>query len=201
MNTTISRRVLVLAASLIGIAWTGPARADSFKFPLAGEQCVPPVATSGTGEVELTYDPATRVVTWNIPYGGLSSAVTLAHFPGRTGHRARKSDKRASHADARAGTAIRSGRMVRERAHAIPSRVRAARSGGPSQGLIASAFGLHFFHRRLIVCVETGARAPTVSDQSYTDSNDQRAYQGPQGLRRQAQSWQSVGPDLGFQDS
>ena len=90
MNTTISRRVLVLAASLIGVAWTGPTRADSFKFPLTGEQCVPPVATSGTGEVELTYDPATRVVTWNIPYSGLSSAVTLTHFhgpapPGKSG--------------------------------------------------------------------------------------------------------------------
>jgi hypothetical protein len=82
MDTTISRRGLVLAASLIAVAWTAPTRADSFKLPLTGEQCVPPVATSGTGEAELTYDPATRVVTWNIPYSGLSSAVTLAHFHG-----------------------------------------------------------------------------------------------------------------------
>jgi CHRD domain-containing protein len=82
MNTTISRRVVVVAACLIGVGWTALAQADSFKFPLTGEQCVPPVATSGTGEVELTYDPATRLVTWNIPYGGLSSPVTLAHFHG-----------------------------------------------------------------------------------------------------------------------
>ena len=82
MSTTISRRVLVIAAALIGVAWAGLARADSFKFPLTGEQCVPPVATNGTGEVELTYDPATRVVTWNVPYSGLSSPVTLAHFHG-----------------------------------------------------------------------------------------------------------------------
>jgi hypothetical protein len=79
MNTTISRRVLVLAASLMGVAWTGPTQADSFKFPLSGAQCVPP---SGTGEADLTYDPATRVVTWNIPYSGLSSAITLAHLHG-----------------------------------------------------------------------------------------------------------------------
>src|SRR5260370_38520523 len=90
MSTTISRRVLVLAASLIGIAWAGPTRADSFKFPLTGEQCVPPVATSGTGGVELTYDPATRVVIWNIPYSWLSTAVALAPFhgpapPGKSG--------------------------------------------------------------------------------------------------------------------
>jgi len=56
MSTTISRRVLVLA-SLIALAWTAPTRADSFKLPLTGEQCVPPVATGGTGEVQLTYDP------------------------------------------------------------------------------------------------------------------------------------------------
>ena len=90
MNTTVPRRVLVLAALLMAVGWTGLTQADSFKFPLTGEQCVPPVATSGTGEVELTYDPATRMVTWNIPYSGLSSAVTLAHFhgpatPGKSG--------------------------------------------------------------------------------------------------------------------
>ena len=89
MSTTIYRRVLVLA-SLIALAWTAPTRADSFKLPLTGEHCVPPVATGGTGEVQLTYDPETRVVTWNIPYSGLSSAVTLAHFhgpavPGKSG--------------------------------------------------------------------------------------------------------------------
>jgi hypothetical protein len=89
MNTTISRRALVLAA-LMGISWTGSTQAASFKFPLTGEQCLPPVATSGTGEAELSYDPETRLVTWNIPYSGLSSAVTLAHFhgpatPGKSG--------------------------------------------------------------------------------------------------------------------
>jgi hypothetical protein len=90
MDTSISRLVLAFAISLTGVVWTGLAQADSFKFALTGEQCVPPVATSGTGEVELTYDPATRVVAWNIPYSGLSSAVTLAHFhgpamPGKSG--------------------------------------------------------------------------------------------------------------------
>ena len=89
MNTTISRRALVLAA-LMGTSWSGSTQAASFKFPLTGEQCLPPVATSGTGEAVLSYDPETRVVTWNIPYSGLSSAVTLAHFhgpatPGKSG--------------------------------------------------------------------------------------------------------------------
>jgi len=34
------------------------------------------------GMAELTYDPATRVVTWAITYGGLSGPVTTAHFHG-----------------------------------------------------------------------------------------------------------------------
>jgi hypothetical protein len=80
MNTTISRPVLIVACALI--AGAGPSQAGSLKFPLTGAECVPPVATGGAGEVDLTYDPATRVVTWKIPYSGLSSAVTLAHFHG-----------------------------------------------------------------------------------------------------------------------
>ena len=84
MDTTISGRGLVLVALLTGAAWTGPAQAasSSLTVSLTGTQCVPPVETGGTGSAYLTYDPATRVVTWNIVYGGLSSAATLAHFHG-----------------------------------------------------------------------------------------------------------------------
>jgi len=31
---------------------------------------------------EITYDPATRVITWIITYSGLSGPVTMAHFHG-----------------------------------------------------------------------------------------------------------------------
>jgi len=82
MNTRISRGGLVVAASVVGVTWSGLALADSFKVLLSGTQCVPSVATGGAGEAELTYDPVTRVVTWNILYRGLSSAVTMAHFHG-----------------------------------------------------------------------------------------------------------------------
>ena len=40
------------------------------------------MGTTGMGMAELTYDPATRVVTWAITYGGLSGPVTMAHFHG-----------------------------------------------------------------------------------------------------------------------
>jgi CHRD domain len=86
MNSTIIQRALILFAFVMGVAWTGAAQAEasSFKVPLSGAQCVPPVETSGAGTADLTYDPATRIVTWNIAYSGLSSPATMAHFHGPT---------------------------------------------------------------------------------------------------------------------
>lgn len=68
----------------MGLAWTGAAQAapSSFTVSLTGAQSVPPVDTSGAGTANLTYDPATRVVTWDITYSGMSSPVTMAHFHG-----------------------------------------------------------------------------------------------------------------------
>ncbi|HEY1451834.1 MAG TPA: CHRD domain-containing protein [Roseiarcus sp.] len=84
MNATNFQRALVAFALFMGVAWTGAASADpvTLKVPLTGAQCVPPVDTSGSGTAELTYDPTTRVITWNIPYSGLSSPTTMAHFHG-----------------------------------------------------------------------------------------------------------------------
>jgi hypothetical protein len=85
MRITASRRLLVPLACLLGVAlWAGSARAApaSFKVPLGGTQQVPAVQTAGTGTADLTYDPATRVITWAITYNGLSGPVTMAHFHG-----------------------------------------------------------------------------------------------------------------------
>jgi hypothetical protein len=84
MDTTISRRALILVAFLMGVVWSGLAQAESssLKVPLTGASCVPPVETSGTGTADLTYDAATRVVTWDITYSGLSSPTTMAHVHG-----------------------------------------------------------------------------------------------------------------------
>jgi len=54
----------------------------SFTVELTGVQQAPPVQTPGKGTADLTYDPATRVVTWSITYSGLSSPATMAHFHG-----------------------------------------------------------------------------------------------------------------------
>lgn len=69
------------------LAWAGTtvaalAASQSFTVPLSGDQQVPPVQTSGTGTANLTYNPSTRELTWNITYSGLSSDVTMAHIHG-----------------------------------------------------------------------------------------------------------------------
>jgi CHRD domain len=84
MRRALSRRDLILVASLTAIVWAGLAQAapESFKVLLSGAQSVPSVQTAGTGSADITYDPATRKVTWSITYSGLSSPTTMAHFHG-----------------------------------------------------------------------------------------------------------------------
>ena len=81
----MSRRIAILAACAAGaLAWSASANAasQSFKVDLSGAQQVPPVETSGKGSADLTYDPATRALTWNVTYSGLSGPATMAHFHG-----------------------------------------------------------------------------------------------------------------------
>jgi hypothetical protein len=81
----MSRRIIVLAACATGaLAWAASAHAasQSFKVELTGAQQVPPVESPGKGTAELTYDPATRMLSWTVTYTGLSGPATMAHFHG-----------------------------------------------------------------------------------------------------------------------
>jgi hypothetical protein len=85
MKMSIIRNGVIMAACLIAVAaWTVTSKAasESFTVALTGAQQVPPVQTSGTGTAELTYDPATRLLTWDLTYSGLSGPATMAHFHG-----------------------------------------------------------------------------------------------------------------------
>jgi hypothetical protein len=84
MKALTRQRALIPCVVLLGFMHAGAvhAEATSFKVPLTGAQSVPAVDTTGSGTAELTYDPATRVVTWSISYTGLSSPTTMAHFHG-----------------------------------------------------------------------------------------------------------------------
>jgi hypothetical protein len=85
MAFSYSRRDIVItacAAGLVVLAQPGIAAPMSFKVDLNGAQQVPPVQTGGKGTADLTYDPATRLLTWNVSYSGLSGPATMAHFHG-----------------------------------------------------------------------------------------------------------------------
>ncbi len=81
----LSRRFLVLAGLTAGaLAWSAAANAasETFKVDLTGAQQVPPVETPAKGSADLSYDPATRMLTWTVTYSGLSAPATMAHFHG-----------------------------------------------------------------------------------------------------------------------
>lgn len=84
MKVLVSRRVAVLTAAFGCLVWAGAAQAapESFHVHLSGTQQVPPVQTKGSGTASMTYNPATRAMTWSITYSGLSSPVTMAHIHG-----------------------------------------------------------------------------------------------------------------------
>jgi CHRD domain len=64
------------------LAKVGARYADIVQGAALRGQVVPPVFPSGTATADLTYDPATRVVTWTVTYSGLSGPATMAHFHG-----------------------------------------------------------------------------------------------------------------------
>jgi len=84
MMITTTRRELLLAASLTAVVCATRAHAApaSFKVSLSGAQSVPPVETGGAGTADMTYDPASRALSWTISYTGLSGPATMVHLHG-----------------------------------------------------------------------------------------------------------------------
>jgi hypothetical protein len=89
MSEKFSRRsVLGYAAGgaagavLLTSAKPGHAAPMKFKANMNAASEVPPTQSSGTGTVTATYDPATKVLTWEGNFSGLSGPATAAHFHG-----------------------------------------------------------------------------------------------------------------------
>ena len=80
IDNVLSRRTILALMGLACVAWVGSATAApvSFKVPLSGAEQVPPLTTTGKGSADLTWDPSTRVVTWDITDSGLTGPVTMA---------------------------------------------------------------------------------------------------------------------------
>jgi hypothetical protein len=60
-----------------GPAWAAP---TSYKADLKGSFAVPPSPSSASGTAEITFDPATRIITWTVTYTGLAGPATAGHL-------------------------------------------------------------------------------------------------------------------------
>jgi hypothetical protein len=84
MQPSTSRWLWAILACVlwIGAPLLASAAPTSFQVKLDGAQQVPPVETAGAGTADLTYDPATKVLIWNVTFSGLSGPASMAHFHG-----------------------------------------------------------------------------------------------------------------------
>lgn len=67
-----------LGTSAVHAAGTG----TPYAATLSGVSEVPATDSKGTGSITATYDPATKHLSWNGTYSGLTGPVTAAHFHG-----------------------------------------------------------------------------------------------------------------------
>jgi hypothetical protein len=85
MRQLLSRRALsgaAIVALLLAFAVPSHAETVKFKADLKASSEVPPNDSTGTGTVTATYDTATKTLTWDGSYSGLSGPATAAHFHG-----------------------------------------------------------------------------------------------------------------------
>jgi hypothetical protein len=88
MSQTFDRRSVLSycvagAAGAVLLASNSPSyAATTFKADLKGSSEVPPNQTSGSGTLTATFDPATKMLTWNGTFSGLTGDPTAAHFHG-----------------------------------------------------------------------------------------------------------------------
>jgi hypothetical protein len=75
---------LAVAATLAATLAATPAFAEtmSLKADLKGASEVPPVVSAGTGTVTVTYDTASRRLSWKGTVSALTGPATAAHFHG-----------------------------------------------------------------------------------------------------------------------
>ncbi len=89
MTETYDRRSILgyavggaAGAVLLGSVAPGRAATMTFKADMKGSTEVPPNQSPGTWTVTATFDPATKELSWNGSFSGLTGPATAAHFHG-----------------------------------------------------------------------------------------------------------------------
>jgi len=82
VSIACKRLVIVALAAFLSTATSVYAQSVKFKANMDAAQEVPPNESKGKGTAELTYDPATKNLTWTITFDGLTGPAAAAHFHG-----------------------------------------------------------------------------------------------------------------------
>src|SRR5262249_12379558 len=78
-------KVLVFSAAALAVSFTlGSASAETIKMKAAldAKSEVPPTQSNGSGTADVTYDTASKKLSWKVTYSGLTGPATMAHFHG-----------------------------------------------------------------------------------------------------------------------
>jgi hypothetical protein len=71
-----------MVASVLLVTTAAFAQQVKLKAELSGAQEVPPTTTQGKGNADITFDTASKQLSWTVSYSGLSGPATAAHFHG-----------------------------------------------------------------------------------------------------------------------
>ena len=68
----------------LGLWAATPATAEviNYKAELSPASEVPPTESKGSGALTATFDTATKTLSWNVTYSGLTGPAIMAHFHG-----------------------------------------------------------------------------------------------------------------------
>jgi hypothetical protein len=82
MTATFVRAAVAVLACATVLAFAAPSQAEMMrmKTALSGTNEVPPNDSKASGSVEVTYDTASKKLSWNGTYENLSGPATAAHF-------------------------------------------------------------------------------------------------------------------------
>jgi len=79
-NLLIAGVAILVTGTMLGrVAWAAPMK---FTVPMVAADEVPPNDSTGKGAAALTYDPATKDLSWVVTFSGLTGPATAAHFHG-----------------------------------------------------------------------------------------------------------------------
>ena len=84
MTSSLLRPALAALACVAALSFASPSLADTvnMKADLKASNEVPVNDSKGTGSVDVTYDSASKKLTWKGTYTGLTGPATAAHFHG-----------------------------------------------------------------------------------------------------------------------